>query len=278
VTRLPKRDFKDAVRELFNSNSEIALLYFSGHGHIEDVGGYLCASDSETGDDGFALSELMGLANRSPATNRIVVLDSCFSGAIADRLDARDTAEITSGTTLLTASTARDPAYQAAGGGSSIFTNLLIDALNGAAANLLGDITPGSIYAHIDQSLGPWGQRPVFKTNVQKFVSLRRATPPIESRYLRALATYFPVPDFEFQLDPSYEPERHEEKNKIDDNIPEPNPAHTSIFAALQEMVKVGLVRPVGANHMWHAAMQSKSCKLTVVGEHYRNLVASKLI
>ena len=25
-----------------------------------------------------------------------------------------------------------------------------------------GDITPGSIYAHIDQSLGAWEQRPLF--------------------------------------------------------------------------------------------------------------------
>jgi len=41
-----------------------------------------------------------------------------------------------------------------------------VDALGGAAANLVGDVTPGSVYAHIDQSLGPWAQRPVFKTNV----------------------------------------------------------------------------------------------------------------
>ena len=43
----------------------------------------------------------------------------------------------------------------------------------------VGDITPGSVYAHIDQSLGPWAQRPVFKTNVKTFVSLRKTEPPI---------------------------------------------------------------------------------------------------
>jgi hypothetical protein len=29
---------------------------------------------------------------------------------------------------------------------------------------------------------------------------------------------------------------------------------------------------------MWHAAMGSKACELTVLGEHYRSLVESGLI
>lgn len=57
-----------------------------------------------------------------------------------------------------------------------------------------------------------------------------------------------------------------------------PDPANTEIFAVLQGYVKVNLVRPVGAPHMWHAAMDSQSCELTVLGEHYRRLVAEKLI
>src|SRR6267154_6571071 len=46
-----KRDMKDAVRELFADDAEIALFYFAGHGYIEDIGGFLCASDADTGDD-----------------------------------------------------------------------------------------------------------------------------------------------------------------------------------------------------------------------------------
>jgi hypothetical protein len=30
---------------------------------------------------------------------------------------------------------------------------------------------------------------------------------------------------------------------------------------------------PVGAIHMYNAAMESRACKLTVLGEHYRRLV-----
>ena len=81
--------------------------------------------------------------------------------------------------TILTASTADQSAYEVEGGGAGLFTNLLINALGGEAANLVGEVTPGGVYAHIDQSLGPWAQRPVFKTNVKTFVSLRKVEPSL---------------------------------------------------------------------------------------------------
>jgi hypothetical protein len=133
------------------------------------------------------------------------------------------------------------------------------------------------VYAHIDQSLGPWAQRPVFKTNVKTFVSLRKATPPIPLPDLQALAIHFPHVGYNFELDPAYEPERTDEQ-RSDPNVPPPDAKKTAVFATLQRYVKVNLVRPVGAPHMWHAAMQSKSCELTVLGEHYRNLVANGLL
>lgn len=271
-----KNEIKAAVRELFRDDADIALFYFAGHGHIEDTGGFLCAGDCASGDDGFSLAELMVIANNSAAKNKIIILDSCHSGIAGSRHDPM-TAEIKEGVTILTASTSDQYAMEVPGGGAGVFTKLFVDALNGAAANLMGDITPGSIYAHIDQSLGPWKQRPVFKTNVKRFVSLRKTTPPIPLADLQALATYFPHPGFDFPLDPTFEPERSEEQC-ADPLIPAPRLENTEIFAVLQRYVKVNLVRPVGAPHMWHAAMQSKSCELTVLGEHYRELVASGLI
>jgi hypothetical protein len=89
-----------------------------------------------------------------------------------------------------------------------VFTGLFVDALGGAAANLVGAVTPGSVYAHIDQSLGSWQQRPVFKTNVKSFVSLRTVQAPIPLADLQRITEFFPAPGFEFQLDPSYEPQR----------------------------------------------------------------------
>lgn len=272
-----RQELKEAVRELFASDSSIALFYFAGHGYIEDTGGYLCAGDCRSGDDGLPLSEVMSLANKSPAKNKVIILDSCHSGIAGNSSNAASFAEINEGMTILTASTAEQYAMETPGGGAGVFTTLFVDALSGGAANLIGDVTPGSVYAHIDQSLGPWAQRPVFKTNVKTFVSLRKATPPINLADLQALTTHFPSPDYDFPLDPSYEPERSEEQLR-DESIPVPDPQKNAIFSVLQRYVKVNLVRPIGVTHMWHAAMQSKSCELTVLGQHYWSLVKGGLI
>ncbi len=256
---------KDNARELFAGDSEIALFYFAGHGHIETTGGYLCVTFSETGDDGFALDELLTLANESRARNKVIVLDSCHSGIAGSRPIARQSAELSEGMTVLTASTSEQ--YATEENGSGVFTTLFVDALNGAAGNLVGDVTPGSVYAHIDQSLGPWEQRPVFKTNVKSFVSLRKVQAPIDLTDLHRIAELFPSAGFEFSLDPSYEPES--------DN---PDPKNTAVFAILQKYNRVNLAIPLEARHMYHAAMESKACKLTVLGEHYRRLVTRNRI
>lgn len=218
----------------------------------------------------------MTLAGNSSAKNKIIILDSCHSG-VAGNNAGQHVAEIKEGMTILTASTAEQYAAEVPGGGAGVFTRLLVDALGGAAANLVGDVTPGSVYAHIDQALGPWVQRPMFKTNVKTFVSLRKATAPIALADLRALATHFPHLGYDFLLDPSYEPERTIEYKSLD-AVPPPDPQKTAVFSVLQNYVKVNLVRPVGETHMWHAAMNSKSCELTVLGEHYRELAEKGLI
>lgn len=268
---------KESVRELFRDDADIALFYFSGHGYLEDTGGFLCSSDSTNGDDGLSLTEVMTMANNSPARNKVIILDSCHSGTAGNNPNVTQFAEIKDGITILAASTANQYARETPGGGSGVFTALFVDALNGAAANLVGEITPGSVYAHVDQSLGPWAQRPVFKTNVKTFVSLRRAEPPITLPDLQALMSIFPTPDYKLPLNPSFEPERTEQQ-KADPNVPAPDPANNATFKILQNYVKVNLARPVDAPHMWHAAMESKSCELTVLGQHYWKLVNDRLI
>ena len=47
----------------------------------------------------------------------------------------------------------------------------------------------------------------------------------------------------------------------------------TAKSAVLQKYNRVNLVVPVDAPHMWHAAIESKAYKLTVLGEHYRSLI-----
>lgn len=274
ATRVTRTQLREAVEELFNDDADIALFYFAGHGYIDDTGGFLCASDCESGHDGLALAEVMSMANNSKAKNKVIILDSCHGGIAGTNAVAKQVAEISDGVTILTASTADQYAMET-GGGSGVFTSLFVDALSGAAANLVGAITPGSVYAHIDQSLGNWAQRPVFKTNVKKFVSLRETDAPIELADLQKLTALFQQPTLQLALDPSYEPERAGSENA---SIPAPDPAKNADFAVLQNLVKVNLVRPVDAPHMWHAAMWSRGCELTVLGQHYWNLVKQNLI
>jgi len=270
--RVDRGNLKDSIEQLFRTEAEIALFYFAGHGHIEATGGYLLATDSRRGDEGVSLSEILTLANASPATNKVIVLDSCHSGIAGTPPTGGQLATLSEGLTVLTAST-KDQ-YATEENGRGVFTTLFVDALNGSAANLTGDITPGSVYAHIDQSLGAWEQRPVFKTNVKQFVSLRKVSPPISTAELRRLTEFFPTPGFEFRLDPSYEPEM---KGR-DPGMPAPNPENTRTFAVLQRYNRLNLLAPVNAPHMWNAAMESKSCRLTALGEHYRRLVEKNRI
>ncbi len=262
-----RADLRDAIRDLFSTDEDIALLYFAGHGWIEPTGGYLLGSGARRGDDGVALADIVTLANASGAKNRILILDSCYAGIAGSSPGSARTAEITEGLTILTASTADQYATENDGGG--VFTGLLVDALSGSAANLVGDVTPGSIYAHIDQSLGSWEQRPVFKTNVKRFVSLRTVQPPISLVDLRRIVEFFPARGAEFQLDPSFEPETQGRT----EGAPAPVPENTRRFAILQKYNRLNLLVPVDAPHMWHAAMEHKTCRLTALGEHYRRLV-----
>lgn len=259
-SNINRKELKQYITELFKDDSDIALLYFSGHGYIDNLGGYLLTSECSDGDDGLSLNEVMKLANDSPAKNRIVILDACHSGIAGTPEPDENKAILKEGITILTASGADQYAMEE--NSSGVFTSLLVDALNGSAANLLGDITPGSIYAHIDQALGPWQQRPIFKTNVKSFVSLKTVQPSIQLSDLIKITDLFPEKNYIFSLNPSFEPESDK-----------PDLENTEKFATLQKYNRVNLLIPVDAPHMYHAAMESKACKLTVLGEHYWNLV-----
>jgi len=51
---------------------------------------------------------------------------------------------------------------------------------------------------------------------------------------------------------------------------------NVAIFKDLQALESIGLVAPVGENHMYFAVMNSKECRLTEIGRYYRRLVNKK--
>jgi hypothetical protein len=267
------RHLRERIRAAFETKVNTQIFYYAGHGDLDSAGGYLIASDWTVGDAGISLNDILSWATQSEADNRVIILDSCRSGALGMRPTQRGVSEIAEGMTILAAST--EDQYASEANGHGVFTELLVDALSGAAANLLGEITPGSVYAHIDQSLPPNAQRPVFKTNVHSFVSLRKVRAPVPLADLRRITDLFRSGNTH-ALNPTYEKERGVES--LPENLPPPDPVNSDKFAVLQKYNRVGLVVPVDAPHMWHAAMYSKSCKLTLLGEHYLRLRNKGLI
>jgi hypothetical protein len=190
----------------------------------------------------------------------VILLDCCFSGKLGNPPNIDNSKVLLrEGVSILTAGRGDQISVEAGGGG--VFTSLVVDALEGGAANLLGAVSAPAIYAYVEAALGAWDQRPLFKTHVSSVLELRCCAPPIERTLLRRLPAFFPLPAEDHPLDPSYE-----------ESAPGAIAANCERFKDLQALTRVHLVVPVGAQHMYDAAMQSKGCRLTPSGRYYWRL------
>ena len=151
--------------------------------------------------------------------------------------------------------------------GRGQFSSFLEGALEGGAADVLGHLTLAGLYAYLSEAFGTWSQRPMLKANVDQLQDIRRCDPAVPLTTLRKLPEWFPEPDYVFPLDPTYEPDKRESGL-------EPHPAHEALFSQLQKCASVKLVEPVGADHMYFAAMHSQGCQLTPLGRHYRHIAS----
>jgi hypothetical protein len=263
---ITKSELRAAIDKLFAGDCEISLFYFSGHGLVTSTGGYIVTPDMARYDEGVSMDYILTLANNSKVMDKVVILDCCQSGAMGNpAIVGNDLAVLSKDLSVLTASRDSESAVEIDGKG--VFTSLVVDALQGGAADLRGDITAGGVYAYVDRALSAWDQRPVFKTNVTHFTSLRSVAPPVAHEILRRICKYFPTPQHERLLDPSYE--------WTDTRA---NPANVAIMKDLQKLVSVGLVVPIGEEHMYFAAMHSKPCRLTALGHHYWRLAMEEII
>jgi len=261
-TTITRASLKEEVNSLFATGAEdveIALLYFAGHGTETNLGGYLVTSDAATYDEGVSLVDVLALANASAAREVVILLDSCMSGALgalpAIGGDAA-LAHLREGIAILTASRSGQVSVEV--GGRGLFTQLVCSALEGGAADVLGHVTVASIYAYVEEALGAWDQRPLFKAHLSKLVPVRRVRPAVDLAILRELPTIFPDPTRDHPLDPSFEPE---EESRIEENVIR--------FRKLQKCRAAKLVEPVGYEDMYWAAINSTGCRLTPMGRRY---------
>lgn len=264
------------IEALFKGKSEVSLFYFSGHGYINELGGYIVTPDFCPHDMGVAMDDILKYANASKSENKVVILDCCHAGAMGNvKLENESNSIVGHGVTILTSSLDDESSMEVAGRG--VFTNLLLEALKGGAANLQGKVTPGSIYAYIDQALGAWEQRPMFKTNIQKFVSIRDVKARVELAELHVLLECFTSETAEMPLDPSFEFTNTDECN-VEVIEPFADKKNVKTFKKLQKLESVGLIEPVGEEHMYFAAMNSRACRLTPTGQYYWQLLHNNRI
>lgn len=249
-----------ALDRLLAPGADFALFYFAGHGVAAYGDVALGTTDGSEPTLGVAFREVLERISRSSIREVVVILDCCFSGG-AGTLALLDSsaAVLRPGFSILTASRGDQVSWE--GDGRGQFSVFLEAALDGGAADVLGQVTVASVYAFLSESFGAWDQRPTFKANVERLHPLRHCRPAVDIETLRALVKWFPTPYHVYRLDPSYEPEA----------LPR-NPEHEAIFARLQACRSAKLVEPVGHQHLYYAAVESGGCRLTALGRHYWHL------
>lgn len=250
------RDLESCV----GPGADVALFYFAGHGYAKANDVYLCTRDGTSVTPGVQMSEVLTTIGQSSVAEVIIILDCCFSGAAGGVPQLNSSAALLrSGLSILAASRGDQTAAETSDGG--VFTTYLVAGLFGGAADVIGKVTVAGLYSYLSELFGPWDQRPTFKANIDRLHDLRLCNPAVPTDQLRRLTDVFTNFDDELPLDPSFEPDA------------EPHdPEHEAIFGLLQRCRAAKLVEPVGQDHMYYAAMESLSCRLTPLGQHYWRL------
>lgn len=260
-TRVERDALLEAIDALLAPSADVALLYFAGHGAEIRNDVALVAQDSTSGNSGVAFSDVLGRVRDSKVPEVVIILDCCFSGAAGgSSLLGKDSTLLRHGLSILTASRG-DQVSAETPAGRGLFSTYLCGALDGGAADVLGHVTMAGVYAYLSESFSVWEQRPMFKANIDRLHDLRQCSPAVPLGELRRLPELFLRAEDEFLLDPSFEPEA-----KLN------RPENERTFKLLQRCRAAKLVEPVGAEHMYFAAINSKSCRLTQLGRHYWRL------
>lgn len=178
-----------------------ALFYFSGHGWLAGDEAFLVTADGTPEAPGLPMSRLLEAANRSGLRSVLIILDCCHSGHIGNVPGSDGTPRVRIGTnvTVLAASTAYQKSIQ--GIEYSLFTQLLLDGLDGGAADVRGKVYAGALYSFVEQGLADWEQCPVYKSYSQRLNLVRECEPALSDDLLVKLPRWFTYP--EMPLDPA---------------------------------------------------------------------------
>jgi Caspase domain len=276
VEQIDRGRLRTLLRELFdNSRNAELLFYFAGHGAQTPWGAELVTQDYSANSLGVSMNDVISLANESPASEVVLILDCCFSGDLGNipglqplglsQAFSAGRAILREGVTLLAASQATEPSAEAAGHGA--FTRLLLEGLDGAAADHLGQVSALSLYAFTSRAFGAWEQRPTFKSHVAHASALRICDPWIDPGLLRRLPQYFASADARYTMSPA-----HEGTRPIPPGVKAT--AEQEAFDYFKELRNAGLLTTDNSKDLYFVALDSEDVYLTRLGRYFWQLAS----
>lgn len=170
VIRIENSESGSAKRALVSflrtdAPNDTALIYFSGHGKLDDSFElHLCTKDTETPlleATSISSDFIWDLLRKSSIARSVVILDCCYSGAAGRIKKGAATEGLRShadgvGAYLLTAADAIETAQEKEGDRYGVFTKHLIAGIETGDADLDGDgiITMDSLYQYVSRRIG----------------------------------------------------------------------------------------------------------------------------
>ncbi len=145
------QDIRNAVYNLFANRrkDDLVLFYFSGHGIKDDRGKLYFSTRATKKDNGklvkpsaVGASVLHESINDSRSQRQVIILDCCFSGAIATGMTVKDDGSVNlqeqlggKGRAILTSSSSTQYSFEQEGSELSVYTRYLVEGINTGAGD-----------------------------------------------------------------------------------------------------------------------------------------------
>ena len=145
------QDIRNAIYNLFANRrkDDLVLFYFSGHGIKDDRGKLYFSTRATKKDNGklvkpsaVAASVLHESINDSRSQRQVIILDCCFSGAIATGMTVKDDGSVNlqeqlggKGRAILTSSSSTQYSFEQEGSELSVYTRYLVEGINTGAGD-----------------------------------------------------------------------------------------------------------------------------------------------
>ena len=145
------QDIRNAIYNLFANRrkDDLVLFYFSGHGIKDDRGKLYFSTRATKKDNGklvkpsaVGASVLHESINDSRSQRQVIILDCCFSGAIATGMTVKDDGSVNlqeqlggKGRAILTSSSSTQYSFEQEGSELSVYTRYLVEGINTGAGD-----------------------------------------------------------------------------------------------------------------------------------------------